>query len=70
MAETITKRQAIRNAEKENARKEGIQEGIQEEARRIASYLLQQNMKISFIIEVTQLSKEEIESLKNDLSHA
>ena len=100
MAETITKRQAIRNAEKEYARKEGFEEGLgegisqgihkgmekgiqegmekgiqegmekgtHEEARRIASQLLHQDMDISYIIELTRLPKEEIESLKDDLS--
>ena len=52
---------------KEEGRKEGIKEGIKEgeknNARKIAKKLLELGMKIEEIIEVTGLTKEEIENL-------
>ena len=48
----------------EQGRKEGIECGKQEKAKEIAKLMIQKNMDIETIKEITKLTKEEIEKLK------
>lgn len=57
MAETISKQQAIRNAENEYAIRQGIRE--------VALNLLKNNVDLTIIIQFTGLSEEEVKELEN-----
>ena len=48
---------------RQEGRQEGIQEGIQEEKRAAARKLLERNLPVSEISEITELSEDEIRSL-------
>ena len=69
--EWALKDQAYRDGEeagekkgREEGRKEGLEEGILIEKQTIAKSMVEKNMDISLISELTKLSKEEIDRLK------
>ena len=61
--EWALKDQAYRDG-KDEGREEGRKEGILTEKQTIAKSMLEKNMDISLISELTKLSKEEIDRLK------
>ena len=50
---------------KEEGKKEGKKEGKQEEKEKIAKKLIKKGMSVEEIADITELTKEEIEELKN-----
>jgi predicted transposase/invertase (TIGR01784 family) len=50
----------------EEARQEGIKEGIQQEKLEMAKSMLEKDLSISFIQEVTRLNAYDIENLKKE----
>ena len=56
--------QKILNTRLKGAKQEGIEQGIQQEKIEVAKTMLNKNMKIEDIMDITGLSKEEIENLQ------
>ena len=53
-----------------NAKTEGFKEGAIKKSREVAINMLEENMNVGLIAEITELSLEHIESLKSSLSKA
>ena len=54
-------------ADKRLARDEGVEQGVSQNRREVAEKMLGKNMDISDIIEITELSEQEILEIKKDL---
>ena len=48
-------------------RKKGLDEGIKEGRTEIAKKMLAMNMKVEEVMEITELTKKEIEKIKKDM---
>ncbi len=54
----------VETEKRENALNEGIEQGTKQKAIEIVKKLLERNMEVDDIIEITNLTKEEVENLK------
>ena len=59
-----TRDELERNTYLKEAREEGIQQGIQHEKIKMAKKMLEENMDVSIISKITDLSEKEIEKLR------
>ena len=49
--------------------KQGIQQGIEEKTRKVVINMLQKEMNIEDIMELVEISKEEIQKIKEEMNH-
>jgi predicted transposase/invertase (TIGR01784 family) len=59
--------EAHRKKARQEGKKEGKKEGIKEEKVAVAQKMLLKGMEIPFVMEITDLSEEEVEDIKKEI---